>query len=62
MIDPARTADVLLREVMAEPADLLVLQEADEERPPHRGILDLADIEARTGLRTVHGDRIGPLG
>jgi endonuclease/exonuclease/phosphatase family metal-dependent hydrolase len=62
VIDPARTADVLLGEVMAEPADLLVLQEADEERPPHRGILDLADIEARTGLRNVHGDRTGRWG
>jgi len=62
VIDPARTADVLLREVVAEPANLLVLQEADEERPPHRGILDLADIEARTGLRHVHGDRTGRWG
>jgi endonuclease/exonuclease/phosphatase family metal-dependent hydrolase len=62
VIDPARTADVLSREVVAEPADMLVLQEADEERPPHRGILDLADIEARTGLRHVHGDRTGRWG
>ena len=57
VIDPARTADVLSREVVAPPADLLVLQEADDERPPHRGILDLAEIEAHTGLRHVHGDR-----
>lgn len=56
VIDPRRTADVLHGEVVAEPADLLVLQEADEEHPPHRGILDLADIEKRTGLRHVHAE------
>lgn len=56
VVDPARTADVLVNEVAAEPADLLVLQEADEEWPPHRGVLDLPDIEARTGLRHVHDD------
>ena len=57
VIDPARTADVLSREVVAQAADLLVLQEADEEVPPHRGILDLPDIKARTGLRHVHAER-----
>jgi endonuclease/exonuclease/phosphatase family metal-dependent hydrolase len=54
VIDPARTTDVLAGEVLAQPTDLVVLQEADEEQPPHRGILDLADVEARTGLRYVH--------
>ena len=54
VVDPGRTADVLSREVVAQPADLVILQEADEQRPPHRGILDLADVEARTGLRNVH--------
>jgi endonuclease/exonuclease/phosphatase family metal-dependent hydrolase len=49
---------VLASEVVAEPAHLVVLQEADEERRPHRGILDLAGIEARTGLRHVHTGRL----
>jgi len=53
VIDPVRTADVLVRDVVAPPADLVVLQEADEERVPHRGILDLPDIESRTGLRHI---------
>lgn len=57
MIDPGRTADVLSREVVSQQTELLVLQEADEEEPPHRGVLDLPDIESRTGLRHVHADR-----
>jgi endonuclease/exonuclease/phosphatase family metal-dependent hydrolase len=55
-IDPMRTADVLLREVVGDCPDLLVLQEADEERPPHRGFLDLDRIESTTPLRHVHTD------
>ena len=54
VVDPTRTLDVLSREVAAPPADLVVLQEADEEAPPHCGILDLEGVEARTGLRHVH--------
>ncbi|MCL3883232.1 endonuclease/exonuclease/phosphatase family protein [Marivita sp. GX14005] len=54
-IDPARTADVLIREVLRPGTDLLILQEADEEQPPHRGLLDLGRIEAQTGLRHLHG-------
>lgn len=57
MIDAGRTADVLCREVIAEPCDILVLQEADEEQPPHCGILDLAAVEAGTGLQHAHGPR-----
>jgi endonuclease/exonuclease/phosphatase family metal-dependent hydrolase len=57
VIDPARTVDVLADEVLAQPCDLVVLQEADEERPPHRGVLDLSDISARTGLRHIQTDR-----
>ncbi len=52
--DPARTADVLCREVLARPADLLILQEADAEAPPHRGILDLSEVETRAGLAHAH--------
>lgn len=58
MVDAARTADVLCREVVARPSDILVLQEADEEKPPHCGILDLAAVEARTGLRHAHRQRM----
>ena len=50
VVDPARTVDVLCREVARPDTDLLVLQEADEECPPHRGILDIAGVEGRTGL------------
>jgi len=53
-VDPARTIDVLGREVCAYPPDILCLQEADEERPPHRGLLDIARLEAGTGLRHAH--------
>ncbi|MFU8863447.1 MAG: endonuclease/exonuclease/phosphatase family protein [Rhodobacterales bacterium] len=62
-IDPARTADVLRAEVALSGTDILVLQEADEERRPHRGFLDIARIEAETGLRYAHADprhRWGP--
>jgi len=56
VVDPTRTADVLLREVAGHGTDLLVLQEADEEQAPHRGFLDLRRIETATGLRHVHED------
>jgi len=55
-VDPVRTVDVLLTEVAHPAADVLVLQEADEDRRPHRGILDLSRIEAGTGLRHAHAD------
>ena len=34
--------------------DAIVLQEADEDHPPHHGFLDLAQIESATGLRSIH--------
>lgn len=55
-VDPARTADVLLSEVLAPETAIMVLQEADEECRPHRGILDLGRIEDQSGLRHVHRD------
>jgi endonuclease/exonuclease/phosphatase family metal-dependent hydrolase len=55
-VDPARTADVLLTEVAHPGTDILVLQEADEECRPHRGLLDIPRIEAQTGLRHAHAD------
>ncbi|WP_371054317.1 endonuclease/exonuclease/phosphatase family protein [Rhodosalinus sp. K401] len=63
VVDPDRTARVLHEEVCSSDLDALILQEADEEAPPHRGFLDLARIEADTALRHIHGDashRWGP--
>jgi endonuclease/exonuclease/phosphatase family metal-dependent hydrolase len=53
-IDPDRTARVLRDEVAVPGLDALVLQEADEEVPPHRGFLDLNRVERDTGLMHVH--------
>ncbi len=55
-VDPDRTADVLLSEVLVPRTDVLVLQEADEESRPHRGFLDIGRIEDHGGLRHVHRD------
>lgn len=62
VVDPARTANVLIDEVLGQDTDVLFLQEADEEQPPHRGILDLAGIEARSGLKWVHTETSGRWG
>lgn len=55
-VDPARTAQVLADEVWADGTDALILEEADEEVPPHAGLLDIASIEDQTGLRYAHRD------
>jgi len=55
-VDPARTVKVLREEVVAQGTDILLLQEADEERPPHVGILDLAEVADSTGPYHLHGD------
>ena len=63
VVDPARTVQVLRDELCPTGLHALVLQEADEEVPPHRGVLDLPVVEAATGLRHVHSDpahRWGP--
>lgn len=52
--DPARTAQVLADEVCPPGHDALILQEADEDCPPHRGFLDLDAVERSTGLAHVH--------
>jgi endonuclease/exonuclease/phosphatase family metal-dependent hydrolase len=54
VVDPGRTLDVVLAEVWRDGTDVLVLTEADAERPPHEGLLDLARLTAGTGLRHVH--------
>ncbi len=55
-VDPQRTLDVLRDEVWQAGVDALFLQEADEETLPHRGVLDIAEVEALTGLRHMQGD------
>ncbi|ROT98135.1 endonuclease [Histidinibacterium lentulum] len=56
-VDPERVLAVLGEEVCPPgTADILALQEADEEPRPHRGILDIAGVEAATGLGWAHGD------
>jgi endonuclease/exonuclease/phosphatase family metal-dependent hydrolase len=56
VIDPDRTLRVLRDEVAPPDLSALILQEADAETPPHDGFLDLAAIEAATGLVHLHGD------
>ncbi len=56
VIDPDRIARVLHHEVAPPGLDALILQEADTETPPHRGFLDIARIEAETGLAHLHGN------
>ncbi len=56
VIDPDRTARVLCDEVATGTPGALILQEADEECPPHRGFLDLPWITRNTGLVPVHTD------
>jgi endonuclease/exonuclease/phosphatase family metal-dependent hydrolase len=55
-VDAMRIHRVLMEEVLAHQPDVLALQEADEERPPHSGLLDIARIESETGLRHAHDD------
>ncbi|MGZ9811647.1 endonuclease/exonuclease/phosphatase family protein [Pseudoroseicyclus sp. H15] len=54
-VDPGRILRTLADEVCPTgSADILGLQEADDEVPPHGRILDIPAIEAATGLRSVH--------
>lgn len=63
-VDPARVVAAIAGEPRLATADVLALQEAEAERPPHGRLLDLAALEAATGLRSVHrhapGLRLGP--
>jgi len=54
-VDPARTIGVLGSEVCRPGVDALILQEADEDCPPHRGLMEPSQIERTTGLRHAHG-------
>ncbi|MBM7069263.1 endonuclease/exonuclease/phosphatase family protein [Actibacterium sp. 188UL27-1] len=63
IIDPDRIAQMIETDIAPEAPDILALQEADTECPPHAGFLDLSRIEATTGLRYAHSDerlRWGP--
>lgn len=54
-VDPDRVAEAITRELSPSGThQVLALQEADGECPPHAGILDLDRIAADTGLRHVH--------
>ncbi|MGC5198882.1 endonuclease/exonuclease/phosphatase family protein, partial [Aphanothece microscopica] len=55
-VDPDRILRTLADDVAPHAPDILALQEADGECPPHAGLLDIAGIEAATGLRSVHDD------
>lgn len=55
-INPARTLGVLRREVWQGGGDALILQEADAEAAPHHGVLEIASVEAATGLRHAQSD------
>ncbi|MDG3040503.1 endonuclease/exonuclease/phosphatase family protein [Roseicyclus marinus] len=55
-VDPDRIARVLRDEVVEPGLGALVLQEADAESPPHQGFLDIARIEAESGLVHLHAD------
>jgi len=57
LVDPDRTLVALTDEAWRPDVRGLVLQEADAEIPPHAGILDIARVEAATGLRSVHVER-----
>jgi endonuclease/exonuclease/phosphatase family metal-dependent hydrolase len=56
IVDAGRTLDVLKAEVLRPGVEALILQEADEETPPHGGFLDIPRLEADSGLRHVHSD------
>ncbi len=62
-IDPERIHQAIATEVATDNLDLLALQEADGECRPHERLLDMARIEADTGLTYQHRDealRWGP--
>ncbi|MEP4194786.1 MAG: endonuclease/exonuclease/phosphatase family protein [Aliishimia sp.] len=54
VVDPVRVVDAIGSVVLPFAADVLALQEADGECPPHASILDVARISQLTGLTCVH--------
>ncbi len=53
-VDPGRIMQVISNEIAGVVPDVLALQEADAQEPPYAGLLDMAHIEAATGLHSVH--------
>ncbi len=53
-VRPARVTEAIDAAIVPRLPDILALQEADMECPPHAGLLDTAQISASTGLRYVH--------
>lgn len=49
--DASRIAQAIRQEISSPGLDALILQEADEDAPPHRGFLDIGQIERDTDLR-----------
>ncbi|MEM6760331.1 MAG: endonuclease/exonuclease/phosphatase family protein [Pseudomonadota bacterium] len=54
LIDPERIARVIENDLAQQNLHVLALQEADAERRPHAGILDIDRIARATGLVYVH--------
>ncbi|QYK41356.1 MAG: endonuclease/exonuclease/phosphatase family protein [Paracoccaceae bacterium] len=52
--DPARILSMMETRPGLQAADILTLQEADQDCRPHRALLEAADLERATGLRHAH--------
>lgn len=57
-VDPERVFRALATEIAPLAPDILAVQEADEEEPPHRGIFDPGRMEEITGLRHANGSSL----
>ncbi|MEL6452368.1 MAG: endonuclease/exonuclease/phosphatase family protein [Pseudomonadota bacterium] len=53
-VDPVRVVDAIAQVLAPLGLDILALQEADGDGPPHAGILDIHRIAEVTGLTYVH--------
>ena len=61
--DPARVVQAIETALVPQALDILALQEADEECPPHARIIDVARVSDMTGLIYQHDEarlRWGP--
>ncbi|WP_179380788.1 endonuclease/exonuclease/phosphatase family protein [Jannaschia marina] len=52
--DGARVLDAIAADIAPERPRVFALQEADADDPPHAALLDVARLEAATGLVSVH--------
>jgi endonuclease/exonuclease/phosphatase family metal-dependent hydrolase len=55
-IDPGRIRAVIAADIAPLAPDILVLQEADADCPPHAAVLDFDAIAGDLGLVSLHGD------